>query len=324
MLISLLDRFASGMLGFDGADFSTPASEPAVVPPDSVSWRVFANPVTMYVGGIAAVLLELGEPRVRHGVWDHSSFKRDPGGRLRRTGMAAMITVYGARSRFEALAARVNRMHGAIEGRTPGGERYRADDPELLLWVQATATWAFLEAYARYAEPVSPADRDRYYGEARPSAALYGVEKPPTSEAEMQALMQTMMPRLGPSPILGELLEILRTAPILPPPLRPLQRIGARAAVDLLPDETRQRLGLAWVPPLRSVERRLLRRLAWAAERVELPSSPRAQARARIAQPPDATSPSRGSAPASRVALRSPAPAAPTEGNGRPPRSSPA
>ncbi|MBO9621299.1 MAG: DUF2236 domain-containing protein [Sphingomonas sp.] len=303
MILDLLDRLASQIAGFDGADFSTPPGEPAVLPPDSVSWRVFSNPVTMYVGGIAAVLLELGEPRVRHGVWDHSSFKRDPARRLRRTGTAAMITVYGARSRFEALAARVSRMHGAIEGTTPDGEAYRADDPELLLWVQATASWAFLEAYARYAAPVPAADRDRYYREARPGAALYGVENPPESEAAMDALMAAMAPRLEPSPILGELLEILRTASILPRPARWLQRIGARAAVDLLPADMRVRLGLAG--RLGAGERLLLRRLARLAERVELPSSPAARARARLATP--------RSAPATPPALHSPLHAVPKE-----------
>jgi uncharacterized protein (DUF2236 family) len=55
-------------------DFSQPAGEPALTPPDGVSWRVFANPVVLFVGGVAAVLLELAEPSVRSGVWDHSSF----------------------------------------------------------------------------------------------------------------------------------------------------------------------------------------------------------------------------------------------------------
>ncbi|WP_221239338.1 oxygenase MpaB family protein [Sphingomonas xinjiangensis] len=77
--------------------------------------------MTLYIGGVAAVLLERAEPRVRHGVWDDSSFKCDPGGRLRRTGMAATITVYGARSMFEATAARVNRMHAHVRGTTPEG-----------------------------------------------------------------------------------------------------------------------------------------------------------------------------------------------------------
>lgn len=275
MIRSLLDRVAARVLAPEGVDFTTPPGEPAVVPAGSVSWDVYGNPVTLYIGGIAAVLLELGEPRVRHGVWDHSSFKRDPGRRLRRTGMAAMVTVYGARSVFEATAARVNRMHAQIRGTTPEGIRYAADDPELLLWVQATATWAFMEAYHRYARPVSPVDRDRYFAESRAGAALYGVEAPPASGAELDALFAAMAPRLGPSPILHKFLSVLRDAPLMPRPLRPIQRLGIRAAVDLVPADLRQRIGLVDLPALRSRERRLLQGLARTAEHIQLPSSPR-------------------------------------------------
>ncbi|HYE43013.1 MAG TPA: oxygenase MpaB family protein, partial [Caulobacteraceae bacterium] len=59
-------------------DFASPPGEPAMAAPDSVSWQVFKNPLTLFVGGVAAVILELAEPRVRAGVWDHSSFRRDP------------------------------------------------------------------------------------------------------------------------------------------------------------------------------------------------------------------------------------------------------
>jgi uncharacterized protein (DUF2236 family) len=283
MLLKAIDSAATRLMGFDGADFRSPSGEPALLAPNSVSWRVFRNPVTMYIGGMAAVLLELGEPRVRHGVWDHTSFKRDPAARMRRTGLAAMITVYGARSRFEALAARVNKMHAAVRGETDDGRAYVADDPELLLWVQATATWAFVEAYHRYAAALSQRERDLYYAEARQGAALYGVEDPPASEAEMQALMAAMLPSLEPSPVIDELIAILRTADILPRPLLPFQKLGVRAAIDLLPPQMRAQLGLANAPRLRRREAALLKGLAKLAGRFELPSSPARQAAARVA-----------------------------------------
>ena len=282
MLLQRIDSAAARLMGIHGTDFREPAGEPALLPPDSVSWRVFRNPVTMYVGGIAAVLLELGEPRVRHSVWDHSSFKRDPATRMRRTGLAAMITVYGARSQFEALAARVNRMHARVRGQTGDGRAYAADDPELLLWVQATASWAFLEAYRRYAEPLGQAERDHYYAEAKPGAALYGVAAPPANEAEMAALMARMRPQLEPSPVLDELIAILRNADILPRALRPVQRLGVRAAIDLLPPAMRSQLGLT-SPGLGRREMALLKLFARGARRFELPSSPARQASARLA-----------------------------------------
>jgi uncharacterized protein (DUF2236 family) len=282
MLLDFIDRSAARLMAFDAAEFLQPPGEPGLVAPGSVSWRVFDNPVALYIGGIAAVLLELGEPRVRHGVWDHTSFRRDPGERMRRTGMAAMMTVYGARSRFEAMAARVNRMHGHVRGTTPAGEAYAANDPALLAWVQLTASWAFLQAYDRYVRPLSGAERDRYYVESAPGAALYGVTDPPLSDAAAWAALAAMQPKLEPSPILDELIAILRTAPILPAPLRPFQRLGVAAAIDLLPTPFRRQLGLGTAPRLRGHERLLLRALARAGARAPLPSRPAAQAARRL------------------------------------------
>src|ERR1700742_373421 len=86
-----------------GIEFSTPRGEEAIVPPHSVSWRVFKNPVALFVGGVAAVILELAEPAVRAGIWEHSSFRKDPVRRLQRTGLAAMVTIYGARRTAESM-----------------------------------------------------------------------------------------------------------------------------------------------------------------------------------------------------------------------------
>jgi cyclohexanone monooxygenase len=55
---------------------------------------VFKNPVARYICGVTAKLLELAEPRVRSGVWEHTSVRTVPLARTRRTGLAAMVTVY--------------------------------------------------------------------------------------------------------------------------------------------------------------------------------------------------------------------------------------
>src|SRR5450631_789542 len=144
-------------------DFGRPVGEEALVSPDSISWRIFKNPVALLIGGIAAVILELADPAVRTGVWNHSSFRQDPMGRLRRTGLAAMITVYGARSIAEPMIAGVVRMHDKIRGETPAGMPYRANDVRLLTWVHATASFGFGEAYSRFVAPLSPADFDALY-----------------------------------------------------------------------------------------------------------------------------------------------------------------
>src|SRR5882757_5838926 len=120
-LLNRLDKASRALLLPDGGpavDFRHPAGEPALATPDSVSWRVFKNPVSLFVGGVTAVILELAEPRVRTGVWEHSGFRRDPLPRLKRTGLAAMVTVYGARSAAEAMIAGVRHMHERVAGDT--------------------------------------------------------------------------------------------------------------------------------------------------------------------------------------------------------------
>lgn len=264
-------------------DFSQPPGEPALAPRDGVAWRVFANPVALFVGGVAAVLLELAEPSVRSGVWDHSSFRRDPQMRLRRTGFAAMMTVYGPRSATEALIARVVRMHGRVEGTTPDGVAYHANDPRLLDWVQATAVFGFTQAYHCYVRPLCARDRDAAFAEGQPAAALYGATGVPASWAAWEALLAAAAPGLQGSPILAEFLDIMNEATILPAPLRPLQRLLVRAAVQMAPEPVRSLPQLRG-RGLRAGEAGLVRALGRAAGMLPLGDTPPVQAARRLAR----------------------------------------
>jgi uncharacterized protein (DUF2236 family) len=263
-------------------DFSQPAGEPALVPAHGVSWRVFANPVALFIGGVAAVLLELAEPSVRSGVWDHSSFQRDPGKRLRRTGYAAMMTVYGPRSATEKLIAHVVRVHGHVEGTTPDGVGYRANDPRLLNWVQGTATFGFTEAYHQFVRPLSAAEKDAAFVEAGPSARLYGAQGAPDCWAGWQAMLAATAPGLEGSAILADFLRIMDTAPILPAPFGWLQRLLVRAAVHITPEPVRSLPQLRG-RGLRFGEAPLVRALGWLATRVRPRDTPPAQAARRLA-----------------------------------------
>lgn len=268
-------------------DFSRPAGEPALAAADSVSWRVFKNPVSLFIGGVTAVLLELAEPRVRSGVWDHTSFRTDPLPRLKRTGLAAMLTVYGPRSTAEAMIAGVVRRHARVAGETPVGQAYRADDPELLDWVQATASYGFMEAYHAFVRPLSDAERDRFYAETEPAARLYGATGAPRSVDDQVAQFEAMRPRLEPSDIVLEFLAIMRRTAILPGPLRGLQGMLIRAAVDILPEWTRERLGLGPDHGLKRWEAALVRTAGRLADAIVIESSPASQACLRLGLPAD-------------------------------------
>jgi len=266
-------------------DFTKPSGEASFVTADSVSWRIFKNPIALLVGGITAVVLELADPAVRTGVWNYSSFARDPMGRLRRTGLAAMVTVYGARSVSEPMIAGIVRMHARVTGETPSGEAFSANDVRLLSWVQATASFGFGTAYSEYVSPLSRIDFDRMYAEGAPAARCYGALDTPTSEAEWQALLLGMRDRLEPSDILMRFLRIMSGTPAFPAPLRWMQPMLVRASIALVPEWLRGRLGLATFPPLTRVEKRLVKLAGATLDRIVLPESPPSQSCRRLGLP---------------------------------------
>jgi uncharacterized protein (DUF2236 family) len=266
-------------------DYLAPAGEPSLVPPGSPQWRVFKNPIAVGVGGVAAVLLEFADARIRSGVWDHSIYKVDPIGRSQRTGIAAMAGVYGPASAARRIIGGVNRMHRKVVGETPKGEAYRALDPELLDWVSATAGYGFLEAYHRFVAPVSAADRAAYYRDGEAVARLYGVQHPLTSDADFFAMLGKLLPRFEAHPINLEFLDIImsgRAAPAIP---KVLHRALARAAVSLLPAEVRAALELGTAFDLRASDRLMLRAAGALADRIPAKGSPPWQAAERMGLP---------------------------------------
>ncbi len=271
----------------DKSHFLHPAGEPALVTPDSVSWQVFKNPLGLFIGGVAAVILELAEPRVRAGVWGHTTFRADPLPRLRRTGLAAMMTVYGPRSRVEAMTARIAKLHHRVSGLTPDGMPYRADDPELLNWVHATASFGFLQAYKTYVYPLDDAACDRFHAEGAHSARLYGASRAPASRSQAEALFQSMHEKLEPSPIVFEFLETMERVPLLPRPFRFIQALLIKAAVEIVPAPIRERLGLGARHGMPAWQQRMVQRIGSATDRLMLSSSPAVQACRRLGLPDD-------------------------------------
>ena len=284
-----VDAAARDLMSADGiaVDFLNPPGAPALIPAGSVSWRIFKNPVSLFIGGVSAVLLELAEPRVRSGVWDHTTFRTDPVTRLRRTGLAAMVTVYAPRETAEAMIQGVNRRHARVTGVTEAGQTYAADDADLLDWVQATASFGFITAYHRFVRPLGDAERDSAWAEAGPAARLYGALNAPTTEAEWEATLAAMEPRLEPSAIIMEFLEIMRTAPALPPGARLLQPMLVPAAIEHLPARIRAKLGLedAGLAPW---ERPLVQAMGRTADALVLETAPPSQACLRMGRSADA------------------------------------
>lgn len=247
-------------------DYRHPTGEPALLAPDSVQWRVFRNAIAMAVGGVAAVLLEFADARIRSGVWEHSVYPVDPIGRSRRTGIAAMVGVYGPESMARKVIAGVTRMHAKVAGRTPGGTAYQALDPVLLNWVHATAAYGFLKAYHTFVKPVSAVDQQRFFAEGEPVGRLYGVTRSARSEADFLDMMNELLPDFEPHPINLEFLDIIASGKAAPTVPRFLHRALARGAVSILPPVVRARLELGPEWSLTTLDRIALKAAGWLAE----------------------------------------------------------
>lgn len=217
--------------------------------PDSMVWRVQADPSSL-IGGVRGLLIQALHPVAMAAVAQHSDFRDDPWGRLTRTSEYLTVTTFGDTATAHKAAARLRSIHRRITGVDPvTGRSYRADDPDLLLWVHNIEVHSFLAGYRAYGSRVTPAEADRYVTEMVRHAELVGLsaEDVPHTFAEVddylmgyEGLALTPAAREGMSFVL---------APPMPALLKPLWAIPAVAALAILPPHIRDLYGIPWPAP---------------------------------------------------------------------------
>lgn len=213
---------------------------------DSVTWRVHGDLTTMMVGGVSGLLLQMLHPAVLAGVWDHSNFRADMHGRLRRTARFIATTTYAAEAEARAAVARVRAIHSRVAGVLPDGTSYRADDPRLLAWVHVTETHSFLAAWRRYAEPgMSAADQDRYFAEMARVGLALGANPVPRTRAEAGALIGAMRHELRADERTRTVASLILGQRSDHRLLRIPHRLIMQAGIDLLPSWARHAHGFA-------------------------------------------------------------------------------
>ena len=240
----------AGVVGLfnDTARGETPVkrSEDGLFGPRAVAWRVHGDVAAMMVGGVTGLLLQMLHPAVLAGVWDHSKFRSDMQGRLRRTARFIAMTTYGGREEAEAMIARVRGIHGYVHGTLPDGTPYRANDPALLAWVHVTETTSFLGAWLRYAEPLmSAADQDRYFAEMAQVGEGLGANPIPRTRAAAHRLIDAMRPQMRCDARTREVARLVLGQHAPNRLAEPLQAMTLQAGVDLLPGWARRMHGLA-------------------------------------------------------------------------------
>lgn len=241
----------------------------ALFAPDSVGWRVHGDVVTMLIGGVDSLLLQMLHPAVLAGVWDHSDFRNDMMARLRSTAKFIARTTYDHADEAHAIIARVRKIHDHVSGTLPDGTPYRANDPHLLSWVHVAEAVSFLDAWIAYGEPgMSQVDQDQYFREMALIGRLVGADDVPATRAEAEALIARLRPELKVDHRTREVAGLVLNQTVGPPTAVVPSKILMQAAVDLLPDWARQMHGLKASrlrrPAVREGALAMARTLRWA------------------------------------------------------------
>lgn len=222
------------LVGSGTQDLSRSDDDPGLFGPESIARVVHGDFTAMMVGGVASLLLQMLHPAALAGVWDHSDFRRDRHGRLRRTAQFIAVTTFGATATAEAQIARVRRIHEGVTGMLADGTAYAASDPALLRWVHVAETWCFLAAHRRYVAAAMPVrEQDRYCAEVAIVAERLGATAVPRTRATLDASLRAYRPLLRHDARTADVARALlaREASAL----RPMQEVITAGAADLLP-----------------------------------------------------------------------------------------
>jgi len=221
-----------------------PPSDEAYFAKDTPIRMVHADVVSMMVGGMAALLLQMLHPHALRGVLDFSNFRADMHGRLRRTARFIAVTTYGHRDDADAAIARVNAIHAQVKGTLPDGTPYSATNPRTLAWVHVTEALMFLEAWLVHVRPqMSMEEQDEYFRQFALIARQLGADPVPETKAEALAIFREMRGDLRASPEAREVADLIVKKRVEGAP-GAVQPFLANAAVDLIPPFARTMLGL--------------------------------------------------------------------------------
>ncbi len=221
-------------------------SNSGLFPSDAIIRRVDSEMVLL-LGGGRALLMQIAHPLVARGVAEHSDFTNDPLARLERTLAATYAVVFGTAEQAVQAAGSVYAVHEHVTG-----TGYRANDPQLLLWVHATLVDTALAVHRRFLGPLPAADAERYYQESTQVAELFGLrrDRQPADLAAFRRYVRTTVDDLACG--LTDQSRYLAAAvlhPRLPLVTAPAVAVVRELTTGLVPGPLRRAYGLPWDRP---------------------------------------------------------------------------
>jgi uncharacterized protein (DUF2236 family) len=236
------------------------AARPSYFDEDSVIRRVLRERA-LALSGPRALLMQAAHPLAVAGLLAHSDSLEDPYIRLARTAKIMNLITFGARADADRATRRVRAMHRGVRGRLPeaggpypAGTPYRADDPELLMWILYSLVDSAVVVYRTYVGRLDDDERALLWEDYKVVGRLFGLRRGhmPGSVAELDEYGRTVLS--GDRLFVGDWARRRAREIVLEPPVRraarPLVETVNFITVALLPDEIRAQYGFFPLPPV--------------------------------------------------------------------------
>jgi uncharacterized protein (DUF2236 family) len=236
------------------------------------------------LSGPRALLMQAAHPLAVSGLLAHSTAVEEPYDRLARTAEVMSTIGFGSREDADRVTRRVRAMHRHVRGKIgspagsyPAGTPYRADQPDLLLWVLFTLVDSALVVYQLYVRKLSEEQQAAYWEDYKQVGRLFGLKDRdmPDSLADLREYKREMLE--------GDALHVTDWARrrareiVLEPPIpwlaRPLLETVNFVTIALLPERIRREYGFSALPPA-TVRRALVQGGAEYVKRAVIPLMP--------------------------------------------------
>jgi uncharacterized protein (DUF2236 family) len=248
------------------------------------------------LSGPRALLMQAAHPLAVAGLLAHTTAIDSPYERLERTARVLGTIGFGAKRDADRVAAQVREMHRRVHGRLkrrvgpyPAGTPYRADDPELLMWVLFTLVDSTVVVYGKYVRSLDRDEQAALWADYRVIGRLFGLRDRdmPAGIDGLDDYRTDMLEsdRLYVSDWARERAREIVLRPPVPWPARPLVETANFVTVALLPDQIRRQYGFSPLPP--AAVRKLL--VAGGAQYVRRAVMPLLPARLRLNAAPGQT-----------------------------------
>ncbi|HEY3773261.1 MAG TPA: oxygenase MpaB family protein [Solirubrobacteraceae bacterium] len=210
--------------------------------------------------GARSLLMQASHPLAVAGLLAHSDSLEDPYDRLARTAQVLDAITFGSRAEADRLTARVRAMHRRVRGSLSeavgiyaAGTPYRADDPELLMWILYTLVDSASLFYSVYVGALSTLQRRALWEDYKVVGELFGLRpgQMPDTLDDLSAYGRAMVK--GDQLCVGDWARRRAREIVLEPPvpvrLRPVLETVNFVTIALLPDEIRRQYGFSPLVP---------------------------------------------------------------------------